>query len=1390
MKFFSFVFVLWIPNIACFLRWSSNDNVEYKEEIPVEISQGQRTRRSTDDSFHPQTYDLDLKVEGSQVHFHLERNDDINTNVPTLSLSQGILTDIYLQEQKDSIFYQDIKNGASFVVQQDKMNPESMFGTFNSGGDSFILQSPKERLSLLHSGSNRFELIKEIRNRTDFGDGLKSGDNLESPPVRKHHRQKRATGSNQIELLIVCDYAIYDYWYSQSEASTPSEKETDALTSVRQYYAFVLNGMDVMYKNIQTSDYTISVLFAGIVISQTPNDAPWTESIKNTTSSPNIVDSEECLNRFTAWINANSSHLPERDHSMLFTRYDLSYRGSTSNAGLAWTGVICGTYSQSIVQDGFNFIIITVAAHELGHSLSAQHDGTTNLCSSNDAYIMASSSSPQQDSNKARNPWKFSSCSTVYFTSQIDTLESSGESSNCMKTLGSNFDPTALAPYDQSLAGQVYDADAQCVQIYGNSSYMCRYPYNGNYESICSVLWCYNPEITQCSWAVAGEGTTCGNNKWCVSGLCTSDSIAPSGNENCLYGDQRGKIFSNVNWTCADMYTIAPHNCDIVPVKCCATCNPESTTVATSKETQTTTTTSKSPTTSDYLTTTESVTTTQPLTTTKSLTTIEPLTTTESVTTSELITTTESVTTTEPVTTTESFTTTEPLTTIESVTTTEPLTTTESVTTTEPVTITESVTSTEPLTTTESVTTTAPLTTTESFITTEPVTITESDTSTEPLSTTESVTTTAPLTTTEKVTSLEPVTITESVTSTEPLTTTESVTTTEPVTITESVTSTEPLTTTESVTTTEPLATTESVTTTEPVTITESVTSTEPLTTTEPVTTTEPLATTESVTTTEPLTTTESVTTTEPLTTTESVTKTEPLTTTESVTREPVTTIESVTTTEPLTTTESVTTTKPQTPTESVTTTKQKTSTESVTTEEPLTATDAVTSVEDLTTTESATTTKPHTMNESVVSTKPLSTSESDTTTKSPTSTESDSTEKSLTTTKPVSTTGPITTTESFTTIEPLTISESVTTLHQLTTTEPLITKSVTTTETVTTIESIFTTKPLTTTDSVTSAQPLTTIKSATTTEHQTTIESVTTTEPLTSALETSAELQTTTLEPLSSSISALVDTSKQFEASVSIDKTWNPAYANSSSTEYLDLQKNFTKQLINMYENTTIKDDLQNVTITGFRNGSVIADYIIELKPGTTESETTITNITKQAVDNIKSNPSPEFDLIQLVDTDKIVVEEVIAKTTDTMTSPADGTTQTTTQPGETTDNLEPIIIGISAVAGVIILGIGICIIFCCIRSKKSFKNADKTNKSNRSQYDGHTNHGMITDNGREYHSFKGSQGTSSYRQPVDPWRISYGESNNTHPAWYPGYNARDTMFSSGGHHNEGFYS
>ena len=47
-----------------------------------------------------------------------------------------------------------------------------------------------------------------------------------------------------------------------------------------------------------------------------------------------------------------------------------------------------------------------------------------------------------------------------------------------MKTLSVGFDPTGLTPYDQQLAGQVFSADEQCVQIRGTGSFFCNVGWN------------------------------------------------------------------------------------------------------------------------------------------------------------------------------------------------------------------------------------------------------------------------------------------------------------------------------------------------------------------------------------------------------------------------------------------------------------------------------------------------------------------------------------------------------------------------------------------------------------------------------------------------------------------------------------------------------------------------------------------------------------------------------------------------------------------------------------------------------------------------------------------------------------------------------------------------
>ncbi|XP_076088246.1 uncharacterized protein LOC143058668 [Mytilus galloprovincialis] len=78
---------------------------------------------------------------------------------------------------------------------------------------------------------------------------------------------------------------------------------------------------------------------------------------------------------------------------------------------------------------------------------------------------------PQQGAIAA-HPWIFSTCSSQYFTSYIDQLDSANN--NCLKTLSPSFDPTAKSLYDQFRAGQVYNADSQCVQLHGDGSYLCR----------------------------------------------------------------------------------------------------------------------------------------------------------------------------------------------------------------------------------------------------------------------------------------------------------------------------------------------------------------------------------------------------------------------------------------------------------------------------------------------------------------------------------------------------------------------------------------------------------------------------------------------------------------------------------------------------------------------------------------------------------------------------------------------------------------------------------------------------------------------------------------------------------------------------------------------------
>ena len=77
-------------------------------------------------------------------------------------------------------------------------------------------------------------------------------------------------------MLKVLKHLIYFYcsWYDKSTKLTANEKDTEALVSVRQFYAFVING--VSHKDVMYSETCLnrSVNNAESCINRTINKVP------------------------------------------------------------------------------------------------------------------------------------------------------------------------------------------------------------------------------------------------------------------------------------------------------------------------------------------------------------------------------------------------------------------------------------------------------------------------------------------------------------------------------------------------------------------------------------------------------------------------------------------------------------------------------------------------------------------------------------------------------------------------------------------------------------------------------------------------------------------------------------------------------------------------------------------------------------------------------------------------------------------------------------------------------------------------------------------------------------------------------------------------------------
>ncbi|KAK7466025.1 hypothetical protein BaRGS_00037426, partial [Batillaria attramentaria] len=413
--------------------------------------------------------------------------------------------------------YQDQQHGAIFAVakgRDQQGRPQfNIEGVLHSHGKVFDVrstrrQNPRQRHRYpRNANSDDLENANNNTNRVFQGVQVKNVTGLHEQHTSR--RKRAVTQDVYIDVVALVDFAAYN------TETTEWEKQQDALDNIRQYYALVISGVDLLYKSIDALGvlgYTIHVRLSDIIVATCGLSSLWTEQLR---TPQDTVDGDLALGNLTDWA-ANTDLLLTYDHLMLFTG--------------------------SIVEDLGGFECIGTAAHELGHGLFAYHDGAANSCDSIDRYVMAEYAIGSQTPQDELNPWSFSTCSAQYFDDYFVTLLSTSRGQQCLyNSLTVDGD---VPDVSSQMPGQLYDVDEQCRLIYGTDSYFCRTVIIGHIGF-----------------------------RWCVGGECVYDSAAPSVPANCTFGDFPGPIFGSAD--CPTHVVNFPTDCvdyDVVNEYCCHSC--------------------------------------------------------------------------------------------------------------------------------------------------------------------------------------------------------------------------------------------------------------------------------------------------------------------------------------------------------------------------------------------------------------------------------------------------------------------------------------------------------------------------------------------------------------------------------------------------------------------------------------------------------------------------------------------------------------------------------------------------------------------------------------------------------------------------------------------------
>ncbi|KAK6973699.1 Metalloprotease mig-17 [Biomphalaria glabrata] len=470
----------------------------------------------------------------ASTELELSRVEHINSNLPIYTIDGEQITKQNVEEDEFVAFYQDTNHQAVIhVVRQNVTDAPDDFiikrGEYVDNNIRYSIQPNtrvKREANQLDSTDQSYEVkpvLTPLATMTDYVLPPQSAyartvqyTSRRSNDSRTLDRRRRQSVSTYyIDITAFVEFNNYKLFLDQA-----SNDEVAALKKVQEYYAFIFTGMDLVYQNFEASNIRLRIKLTKIIIFKN------TTSFQLTYLSTDIsrVDTDAVLTNLKTFLASSSGRdlsFPY-DHAMLFVGADL-WKSNIDILGLAWLDTICLTdgYSSSVIEDYGYYSSYLTAAHELGHSLSANHDGDGNACSYSDHFLMASSRSATNETTK-RNPWMFSDCTKSYFTSCINTLLDTTSGRTCLSnTLSVVGD---IPDVSSRLLGQEIPADKQCQMRYGTGSSDCKV--RKTWAEICQLLYCLDPSTsTKCYGVIALSGTSCGSNLVCYQGDCVNNTV-------------------------------------------------------------------------------------------------------------------------------------------------------------------------------------------------------------------------------------------------------------------------------------------------------------------------------------------------------------------------------------------------------------------------------------------------------------------------------------------------------------------------------------------------------------------------------------------------------------------------------------------------------------------------------------------------------------------------------------------------------------------------------------------------------------------------------------------------------------------------------------------------